>query len=147
MRSHGTVEGAQAVERVPHVEGLEQSLVTPVLLLLGRPPMGLAVGLITGERTRWRRCAVRRRAFSKGNLVILAGHVVMPAVQLPLFFSGQAVALGAVDVFGPIVLALTALLGWRVYRSCVGTHRCEAPDHLGIEISRPSHCLERTPRS
>ncbi|MHB6905780.1 DUF3159 domain-containing protein [Streptomyces sp. CB02959] len=126
------------------------TVVTPVLLLLGWPPMGLAVGLITGERTRWRRCAVRRRALSRGNLVMLAGHVVMLSVQLPLFFSGQAVALGAVDVFGPIVLALTALLGWRIYRRGVGTHRCEVsalPGPLGIEISHPSHRMERTSQS
>lgn len=120
------------------------SVVTPVLLLLGWPPMGLAVGLVTGERTRWRRCAVRRRAFTKGNLVILGAHVAMLAVQIPLFWSGQAVALGVVDVFGPIVLALGVLLAWRIYRRGVGTHCCEVPGVSGIEISHHSHRGERT---
>ncbi|MEE4422472.1 DUF3159 domain-containing protein [Streptomyces bugieae] len=123
------------------------AVVTPVLLLLGWPPMGLVVGLITGERTKWRRCAVRRRAFVKGNLVVLVGHLAMLAVQLPLFLSGQVVALGSVDVFGPPVLALGVLLGWRVYRRCVGTHRCEAPGPLGIEVSHRSPCLERISQS
>ncbi|MFD5732316.1 DUF3159 domain-containing protein [Streptomyces sioyaensis] len=115
------------------------AVVTPVLLVLGWPPMGLLVGMVTGERTRWRRCAVRRRAFTKGNLVVLAAHLAMLAIQLPLFFSGQAVALGSVDVLGPIVLALAALWGWRVYRRTVGTHRCTTHDRPSAEISP---CLE-----
>lgn len=115
-------------------------VVTPVLLVLGWPPMGLLIGAVTGERTRWRRCQVRRRAFTKGNLVILAGHLVMLAIQLPLFFSGQTVALGSVDVLGPIVLALAALWGWRIYRRAVGAHRCTAHDRPSAEISP---CVER----
>ncbi|MFI5522275.1 DUF3159 domain-containing protein [Streptomyces platensis] len=110
-------------------------VVTPVLLVLGWPPMGLAVGLITGERTGWRRCTVRRRAFTRGNLVMLAGHVLVVSVELPLFLSGQAVALGSVHVFGPVVLALGALLGWRVYRRTVGPHRCGT--HLSPDAEAP----------
>ncbi|MEU9122204.1 DUF3159 domain-containing protein [Streptomyces sp. NPDC048506] len=117
-------------------------VVTPVLLVLGWPPLGLAAGLITGERSRWRRCAVRRRAFTRGNLVMLAGQVLTLSVELPLFLSGQAVALGTVHVFGPIVLALGALLGWQVYRRTVGTHRCAT--HLSPNAEVP-HSLERTP--
>ena len=100
---------------------------TPVLLLFGWPPMGLAAGLITGERTRWRRCLVRRRAFARGSLVTLAGHLVVVSVELPLWVSGWTVALGSVDVFGPIVFALSAFLGWRLYRRVAGTHRCDSP--------------------
>ncbi|MFI1305623.1 DUF3159 domain-containing protein [Streptomyces sioyaensis] len=116
------------------------AVATPVLLLLGWPPMGLAAGLITGEGTSWRRCPVRRRAFVTGNVAILAGNYLTLAVQLPLFLSGQAVALGTAELLNPIVLALGTLLGWRVYRRVVGTHRCAG--------SRPSaetpHPLERT---
>ncbi|GAA2613909.1 DUF3159 domain-containing protein [Streptomyces tubercidicus] len=103
------------------------AVVTPVLLWLGWPPLGVMVGLATGERTAWRRCTVRRRAFAKGHLVLYAGNLLMLSVQLPLFLAGEAVALGTVDVFQPLVLAIGALLGWRVYRRSVGTHRCEAP--------------------
>ncbi|WP_330317044.1 DUF3159 domain-containing protein [Streptomyces platensis] len=118
-------------------------VVTPVLLWLGWPPLGVLMGLITGEGTSWRRCTVRRRAFAKGHLVVYAGHLLMLSVQLPLFLSGQAVALGTVDVFGPLVLALCALLGWRVYRRSVGTHRCDAPVGPSPDLSPP---LERTLR-
>ncbi|MFG2831019.1 DUF3159 domain-containing protein [Streptomyces sp. NPDC048434] len=123
------------------------AVASPVLILLGWPPMGLMVGLLTGERSGWRRCAVRRRAFAKGSLVLFTGNVLMLAVQLPLFLSGQAVALGSVDVFGPLVFALGALLGWRVYRRAVGAHRCDASLPAPADMSAdPSHPLERTVR-
>lgn len=108
------------------------AVLTPVLLLLGWPPMGLAAGLITGERNAWRRCLVRRRAFTRGSLVMLAGHLLVASVELPLWVSGRAVALGSVDVLAPIVFVLTAFLGWRVYRRVVGTHRCDSPPHTAI---------------
>ncbi|AHH96854.1 hypothetical protein GCM10010174_34090 [Kutzneria viridogrisea] len=100
------------------------ALVTPVLLLLGWPPLGLVIGMITGERTLWRRCAVRRRALTLANLVLYTGSLTMLAIQLPLFLSGQAVALGTVDLFGPLVFGLSALVGWQVYRRALGVHRC-----------------------
>ncbi|GAA2695805.1 DUF3159 domain-containing protein [Streptomyces lunalinharesii] len=114
---------------------------TPVMLLLGWPPLGLAMGLLTGEKTAWRHCRVRRRAFTKGNLVMMAGSYVMLAIQLPLFLSGQAVALGAVETFGPLVMALSTLLGWRLYRRCVGTHRCVD----STPSTDTTRSLERTP--
>ncbi|MEU9110968.1 DUF3159 domain-containing protein [Streptomyces sp. NPDC048483] len=129
------------------------AVVNAVLLLLGRPLMGVVVGLVTKEGTGWRRCRVRRRAYIKGNLVILAGSLVTLAIQLPLFLSGQAVALGFVDSFVPLVLALDLLLGWRVYLRAVGEHRCGTHhgrsdlmndarnDLMNTEISP---CLERT---
>ncbi|MEV0375973.1 DUF3159 domain-containing protein [Streptomyces sp. NPDC050636] len=117
------------------------ALASAVLLLLGWPPMGLVVGLITKERTAWRRCTVRRRAFIKGNLVILAASLAMLAIQLPLYLSGQAVALGTADAFGPPVLALSALLGWRVYRRALGDHLCATNDRTNTGTSLP---LERT---
>ncbi|MBL1096088.1 DUF3159 domain-containing protein [Streptomyces sp. 205] len=100
------------------------ALANAVMMLLGRPLMGVVVALITKEGAGWRRCTVRRRAFMKGNLVILTGSVVMLSIQLTLYLSGQAVALGVADACGPPVLALSTWLGWRVYRRAVGDHRC-----------------------
>ncbi|MFD3422856.1 DUF3159 domain-containing protein [Streptomyces decoyicus] len=116
------------------------ALANTVMLLLGRPLMGVVVALITKEGSGWHRCAVRRRAFSKGNLVILAASLVMLAIQLSLYLSGQAVALGTADAFGPPVVALSMLLGWRVYRRALGGHRCAAHDRRNTETSLP---LER----
>lgn len=114
-----------------------------VMLLLRWPLMGVAVGLVTKEGTGWRRCAVRRRAFSRGSLVMLVGGLLTLTVQLSLYLSDQAVLLGIVDSVGPLVLALSTLLGWRVHRRSLGTHRCgtPAPVHTPSTHSLP---LERT---
>ncbi|MEU1623840.1 DUF3159 domain-containing protein [Streptomyces sp. NPDC020096] len=117
------------------------AVVNAVTLLLGWPLMGVVTGLITKERTGWRRCRVRRRAFAKGSLVVLAGNLLTLAIQLPLFLSGQAVALGSVDALGPLVLALGVFLGWRVYRRALGDHRCGTNDRMNIETPLR---LERT---
>lgn len=94
------------------------------LLVAGWPAMGLVTGLLTGEGSKWRRCPIRRRAFTRSSLVLLAPPVVVVAAALPLYLSDRAIALGAVDVFGPFLFALTVVLGWRVYRRAVATHRC-----------------------
>ena len=117
------------------------AVVNAVLTALGWPLLGVVMGLITKDRAAWRRCTVRRRAFVKGNLVILTGSLLTLSIQLPLFLTGQAVALGAVEAFGPLVLALGALLGWRVYRRALGDHHCGSNDRMNTETSLP---LERT---
>ncbi|MGY5138668.1 DUF3159 domain-containing protein [Streptomyces nigrescens] len=117
------------------------ALTNAVMLLLGRPLMGVVVARITKEGPGWRRCRVRRRAFVKGNLVILAVSLMMLAIQLPLYLAGEAVALGTADAFGPPVLALSMLLGWRVYRRALGGHHCATHDRMTTKTSLP---LERT---
>ncbi|MFI9388871.1 DUF3159 domain-containing protein [Kutzneria sp. NPDC052558] len=102
------------------------AVATPVLLMLGWPLLGVAVAMVTGEGNSWRRCGVRRRAFAMGTLAWYGLGLVLLTVRLSLFLSGQAVALGAVDVLGPFVQALGLVLGWRVYRRVVGVHRCGA---------------------
>ncbi|MGP8300745.1 DUF3159 domain-containing protein [Streptomyces inhibens] len=117
------------------------ALANAVMLLIGRPLMGVVVALITKEGPGWHRCPVRRRAFVKGNLVILASSVVMLAIQLSLYLSGQVVALGTADAFGPPLLALSMLLGWRVYRRALGDHSCATNNRKNTGTSLP---LERT---
>ncbi|QUQ72024.1 DUF3159 domain-containing protein [Kutzneria sp. CA-103260] len=112
------------------VESL-MAVVTPVLLLLGWPLLGLVMAMVTGEGTGWRRCAVRRRAFTLGTLAAYGLSLVLLTIRLSLFLSGQTVALGTVDVLGPFVQALGMLIGWRVYRRAVGPHRCETPSGQG----------------
>ncbi|MEV4172670.1 DUF3159 domain-containing protein [Nonomuraea sp. NPDC049709] len=99
-------------------------VVSIILLLAGWPVMGLVVGLLTRDRMAWRRCPIRRRGFTRGSLVLLASPLLMTSAGLPLYLADEAVALGTVDVFGPFVFALAAMVGWRVHRRTVGTHRC-----------------------
>ncbi|MGX1853277.1 DUF3159 domain-containing protein [Streptomyces sp. NBC_01456] len=114
-----------------------------VMLLLRWPLMGVAVGLVTKEGTGWRRCTVRRRAYAHGSLVVLGSGLVTLTVQLSLYLSDQAIVLGFFDSVGPLVLALSVLLGWRVYRHSLGTHRCDTHDPMNAP-STTSLPLERT---
>ncbi|RKT87400.1 Protein of unknown function [Saccharopolyspora antimicrobica] len=100
------------------------ALVTPVMLAFGWPPLGLVAGLVTGEGTGWRRCPIRRRAFTRSNVVLLAAKVVILSAEIPLFLAGRTVALGFTNAVGPAVHGLGVLLAWRVFRRTTGTHRC-----------------------
>ncbi|MGW5647708.1 DUF3159 domain-containing protein [Saccharopolyspora sp. NPDC003752] len=100
------------------------ALVTPVMLAFGWPPLGLVAGLVTGEGTRWRRCPIRRRAFTRSNVVLLATKVVILSAEIPLFLAGQTIALGFTNAVGPVVHGLGVLLAWRVFRRTTGTHHC-----------------------
>ncbi|MFI7104062.1 DUF3159 domain-containing protein [Streptomyces sp. NPDC050161] len=113
--------------------------VTPVLLAFGWPPLALAAGLVTGERTRWRRCPIRRRAYTRANLVLFAMKLVMLSVEVPLFLAGQTVTLGFTHIAGPFVHGLGALLAWRVFRRAAGTHRCaREADRCDAHASSPA---------
>jgi hypothetical protein len=99
-------------------------VVQVVMMLLRWPPLGVAAGLVNGEGTRWRRCPVRRRAFARATLLILAGEILMISIQVVLFLAGEVVVLGTVDTATPIVFVLSMLVGWRIYRRNIGAHRC-----------------------
>lgn len=100
-------------------------VVSPVLLAFGWPPLALAAGLVTGERTRWRRCPIRLRAFTRANLALFATKLVALSVELPLYLAGQTVLLGFANAAGPFLHGLGALLAWRLFRRTAGTHRCD----------------------
>jgi hypothetical protein len=92
-----------------------------VSLLVGRPLIGVAVGVLMGDRD-WRDEPVKRRLFARLTALWVALFVVRLAVELPLFLAGdQIVALGiARIVLGlplyAIVLVLTVLGVQAVHR-------------------------------
>ncbi|MFD9701717.1 DUF3159 domain-containing protein [Lentzea sp. NPDC059081] len=96
------------------------------LLAAGWPLLGLVAGVFTGEGTAWRRCRVRRRAYARGSLVLLVSPVTLMAAGLPLYLSGQAVALGLAELAGPFLFTLGLFGAWRVYRRSLGAHDCAA---------------------
>ncbi|XVQ07225.1 DUF3159 domain-containing protein [Spirillospora sp. CA-255316] len=98
--------------------------VSGVLILVGWPPAGLVVGLLNGEGLRWRRCPRRRRAFTVASLILLASPLVMSVAGLPLYLASNAVALGVVDMFGPLTFTLAALVAWRAYSRSIAAHSC-----------------------
>lgn len=90
-----------------------------VSALIGWPLIGLAVGFLMNEGTRWRRSARKRRVFFWLSLAWAALFALRLAVQLPLYFAGDVTALGTLKIlmglplFAPLVavtwLAVRAL--------------------------------------
>ena len=99
-----------------------------ISLLVGRPLVGVAVGVLLGDRD-WREEPVKRRLFARLTMLWVALFAIRLAVELPLFLAGdQIVALGiARIVLGlplyAIVLVLTVLGVQAVHRD-----RPSAPD-------------------
>ena len=91
------------------------------------PLLGLVVGGVLGQRTRWRRDPALLRAYSRGSWVWVLQYVVRVAVFLPLYQAGQAEALGVARLVlsGPLVAACLAVSWWVVRRSL-------PPDHPGL---------------
>jgi hypothetical protein len=87
--------------------------------LVGWPLIGLAVGFLMNEGTRWRRDARKRRVFFWLSMAWAALFAARLAVQLPLYFAGDVTALGTLKIimglplFAPLVavtwLAVRAL--------------------------------------
>ena len=90
-----------------------------VSALIGWPLIGLAVGFLMGEGTRWRQDRRKRRAFFWLSIAWAGLFAARLAVQLPLYFAGNVTALGTtklimgLPLFAPLVavtwLAVRAL--------------------------------------
>ncbi|MFI6731447.1 DUF3159 domain-containing protein [Nonomuraea sp. NPDC050451] len=93
------------------------AVATPVLLLLGLPPFGLAYGVLTRQGPAWRRCPIQLRAFTIVNLIWFLVDAALTANQIRLYLDDQAVAMGAVKILieAPAYL-LSAVVLWRLYR-------------------------------
>ncbi|MGI5290313.1 DUF3159 domain-containing protein [Nonomuraea polychroma] len=105
--------------------------VTPIMLLLRWPPIGLAAGMLAGRGLAWRRCPPRVRAYIVANLIWVVAEGALVANQVRLYLTDRALAMGAFKLLVEVpVHALLALLMWAVYRRmtnrscpCEGAHR------------------------
>lgn len=87
--------------------------------LIGWPLIGLAVGFLMNEGTRWRRHKRKRRVFFWLSIAWAALFAIRLIVQLPLYFAGDVTTLGTLKIimglplFAPLVavtwLAVRAL--------------------------------------
>lgn len=91
------------------------------------PLLGVVVGLVLGQGTRWRDDPVLLRAYARGSLVWVLQYLVRVAVLLPLWYAGQVVALGLAQaaLTWPLV-ALCLLVSWWVVRAAL------PHDHPGL---------------
>ncbi|NEE04274.1 DUF3159 domain-containing protein [Phytoactinopolyspora halotolerans] len=95
------------------------------------PLLGVVVGTVLGQRTRWRRDPALLRAYSRGSWVWVLQYVIRVAVFAPLWMADQALALGGarVALSWPLVAACLAVSWWVVRRSL-------PPDHPGLRHPR-----------
>ncbi|MFG1777614.1 DUF3159 domain-containing protein [Micromonospora sp. NPDC049051] len=88
-----------------------------VSIVVRWPLLGVVVGAVLGQRTRWRRDPALLRAYGRGSWVWAATYVLRVAVFLPLWLGGQVVALtvARVALSWPLVAAVLAV-SWVVVR-------------------------------
>src|SRR5690606_13170441 len=82
------------------------------------PLLGVVVGGVLGQRTRWRRDPALVHAYTRGSWVWVGQYVVRVAVFTPLWMADQVVALGAtrVALSWPLVASCLAVSWWVVRR-------------------------------
>lgn len=111
------------------------------------PLLGVVVGTVLGQRTRWRRDPDLLRAYSRGSWVWVGQYVLRLAVFLPLYFAEQVIALTAarIALTWPLVAACLAVSWWVIRRSLPPGHPglrhpvVEAGPVIGPERTGTSH--------
>ncbi|HKS45091.1 MAG TPA: DUF3159 domain-containing protein [Amycolatopsis sp.] len=88
------------------------------------PLLGVVVGLLLGQKTRWRKDPVLLRAYSRASLLWSCQYLLRVAVYLPLWWAGQLVALGVARTVltWPLQALTIAVSGWVLYRSLPADH-------------------------
>lgn len=96
-----------------------------ISILVGWPVIGVVVGLLRNEGTRWRHNRHHKRVYTGVTAIWLFMFVLRLAIEYPLYLSGNVAALGVAKlVLGlPLyvpVLALTWLIVRSLYREKTG---------------------------
>ena len=107
---------------------IASALAWAVSILIRWPLLGLVVGTLLGQKTRWRRDPALLRAYSRASWVwVLLQYTVRVAVYGLLWWTGAVVALGVarVALSWPLVAATVAI-------SAVILRRALPPDHPGL---------------
>lgn len=94
------------------------------------PLLGVIVGLLLGQKTRWRRDAVLLKAYSRASWVWVLQYTLRVVVYGLLWWAGQVVALGVARTVlsWPLVALTVAVSGWVLYRAL-------PPEHPGLRLA------------
>jgi hypothetical protein len=116
------------------VANAASALAWVVSITIRWPLLGVAVGLVLGQKARWRRDPALLRAYGRGSWIWAGTFVLRVAVFTPLWLADQVVALGAarVALSWPLVAACLAVSWWVVRRAL-------PPDHPGLRHPVSGH--------
>lgn len=84
------------------------------------PLLGVVVGVVLGQKTRWRRDRALLRGYGRASWVWVAQYVVRVAVYVPLWWLGwiEALTVARVVLSWPLIVACLAV-SWWVLRRCL----------------------------
>jgi hypothetical protein len=95
------------------------------------PLLGLVVGGLLGQRTRWRRDPDLVRGYQRASWAWVAQYLVRLALFVPLYLAGSVVLLGvARTIVSPGLVVLSVLVSWPLLRTAL------PDDHPGIRHPR-----------
>ena len=122
------------------VSNAASALAWAVSIVVRWPLLGLVVGTLLGQRTRWRRDPDLVRGYQRASWVWVAQYVVRIAVFLPLYAADAVLALGIARAIltWPLV-ALCVFLSWPLLRSAL------PPGHGGLR--HPADSADDSPSS
>jgi uncharacterized protein DUF3159 len=102
------------------------------------PLLGVIVGLLVGQKTRWRRDPALLRAYSWASWVWVLQYLLRVVVYGLLWWAGQVVVLGVARTVlsWPLVAATVAVSGWVLYKSL-------PPEHPGLRVAQESGADDR----
>lgn len=100
------------------------ALVWAVSIVIRWPLLGLVVGAVLGQRTRWRRDPALLRAYCRAGWIWVLQYVIRVAVFLPLYAGGQVMGLAVARALlsWPLVAACLAVSWWVIRRSLPADH-------------------------
>lgn len=107
------------------------ALVWAVSIVVRWPLLGLVVGGLLGQRTRWRRDPDLVRGYQRASWAWVAQYVVRLALFVPLYLAGDVFWLGVTrSVVSPVLVVLSVLASWPLLRTAL------PDDHPGIRHPR-----------
>ncbi|EHR63381.1 DUF3159 domain-containing protein [Saccharomonospora cyanea] len=109
------------------LSNVASALAWAVSIVVRWPLLGVVVGFVLGQRTRWRSDPALVRAYSRASWVWVAQYLIRVVVFGALWTADAVVALSVARVVlsWPLVLATLVVSGWVLYR-------CLPDDHPGL---------------
>lgn len=100
------------------------ALAWAVSIVVRWPLLGIIVGTVLRQRTRWRRDPALLRAYGRASWVWVFQYLARVAVFLPLWYAEEVVALGVarVALTWPLVAACLAASWWVLRRALPAGH-------------------------